>query len=283
VGMCLVPASCRPTEVVRPSAFPLHASFVASLRPSVAKPRVAFRPCRFSRLRRLAPRTWCRLVASCSRSWGSPGFCPPRARSPTAQGGPEQAPVHQRCGPARPAASTARRSALQPPPDPPRCLCLQRTGPCRQGRRDTSAAAVQRADRPATEVTRQGCPMHRPRRSCLRRDRFRPSQAATQAPQSEVGSNSQLPTCSRAIPSGAVALRSVPLAHSRSRSPWPVSLSSSHLRAVGTPSPPCGFFVALSARLRRPQGFAPCTSPLRSADLSRPRARCSLGLLVFLS
>jgi len=32
-----------------------------------------FRPCRFSRLRRLAPRTRCRFVAPCSRSWGSPG------------------------------------------------------------------------------------------------------------------------------------------------------------------------------------------------------------------
>ena len=35
--------------------------------------RDSFRPCRFSRLRRLAPRTRCRSVAPCSRSWGSPG------------------------------------------------------------------------------------------------------------------------------------------------------------------------------------------------------------------
>jgi len=35
--------------------------------------RDTFRPCRFSRLRRFAPRTRCRSVAPCSRSWGSPG------------------------------------------------------------------------------------------------------------------------------------------------------------------------------------------------------------------
>jgi hypothetical protein len=35
--------------------------------------RDTFRPCRFSRLRRLAPHTRRRFVAPCSRSWGSPG------------------------------------------------------------------------------------------------------------------------------------------------------------------------------------------------------------------
>jgi len=38
--------------------------------------RDTFRPCRFSRLRRLAPRTRRRSVAPCSRSWGSPGCGP---------------------------------------------------------------------------------------------------------------------------------------------------------------------------------------------------------------
>jgi len=35
--------------------------------------RCSFRPCRFSRLRRLAPHARCRSVAPCSRPWGSPG------------------------------------------------------------------------------------------------------------------------------------------------------------------------------------------------------------------
>jgi hypothetical protein len=58
--------------------------------------RDVFRPCRFSRLRRLAPHARRRLVASCSRPWGSPGcrqqrdpdpphrFRPPRALRPGA-------------------------------------------------------------------------------------------------------------------------------------------------------------------------------------------------------
>jgi len=50
--------------------------------------RDSFRPCRFSRLRRLAPHTRCRSVAPCSRPWGSPGCRhqrgpdPPRRSSP---------------------------------------------------------------------------------------------------------------------------------------------------------------------------------------------------------
>jgi hypothetical protein len=60
-----------------------HAVFGACALPSAATSlrafgpglphRDSFRPCRFSRLRRLAPRTRCRSVAPCSRSWGSPG------------------------------------------------------------------------------------------------------------------------------------------------------------------------------------------------------------------
>jgi hypothetical protein len=44
------------------------------LRSEPATARIPFRPCRFSRLRRLSPHTRCRFVAPCSRSWGSPGF-----------------------------------------------------------------------------------------------------------------------------------------------------------------------------------------------------------------
>jgi hypothetical protein len=51
------------------------------LRPGAASSRVPFRPCRFSRLRRLSPRVRCRFVAPCCRSWGSPGF---RLRRPLA-------------------------------------------------------------------------------------------------------------------------------------------------------------------------------------------------------
>jgi len=36
----------------------------------------SFRPCRSSRLRRFSPLWHCRLVASCSRPWGSPRFGP---------------------------------------------------------------------------------------------------------------------------------------------------------------------------------------------------------------
>ena len=48
--------------------------FIEHLRPEPAKARVLFRPCRFSRLRRLAPRAQCRSVAPCSQLWGPPGF-----------------------------------------------------------------------------------------------------------------------------------------------------------------------------------------------------------------
>jgi len=101
---CPLPARCRPrpnevpTEVDRsslpavPTCVPSrskllleapsqtascdHHDFTACLRPPVAKPTVPFRPCRFSRLRRLAPRTPCRSVAPCCRPWGSPGCRP---------------------------------------------------------------------------------------------------------------------------------------------------------------------------------------------------------------
>lgn len=93
-GACPLPARCRP----RPSGVPTwvgrrpchrvpgpvrhpaswgrpwpfdarldHRGFAAHLRPGVATPRVSFRPCRFSRLRRLSPRTRCRSVSPCCR------------------------------------------------------------------------------------------------------------------------------------------------------------------------------------------------------------------------
>jgi hypothetical protein len=69
---CPLPAHCRP----RPDEVLTEVSiygFAVCLRPEAAKPRVSFRPCRFSRLRRLAPRKRCRSVAPCCRPWGSPG------------------------------------------------------------------------------------------------------------------------------------------------------------------------------------------------------------------
>lgn len=85
---------------------------------------------------------------------------------------------------------------------------------------------------------------------------------ATQAPHREVGSSCRPFTSIRAIPTGAVALRSFPLSCS------------------GCPSRlgPCLPAVRHRKRRRRPQGLVPHLSPLHPAGVTRPSARCFLGL-----
>jgi hypothetical protein len=139
---CSRPASPCTGRVRRPGPLPdvalcEHSSFRAHLRPELARARVAVRPCRFSRLRRLAPRARCRSVAPCCRPWGSPGFRPPRAGRP----GPPTTGASS--GRVRPwvCVSDSRRCCRSSPcnfrcwePNPPGCLRApvgaQRTGAC---------------------------------------------------------------------------------------------------------------------------------------------------------
>ncbi len=79
-------------------------------------------------------------------------------------------------------------------------------------------------------------------------------------------SGSPLLPFSRAIPTGAVTLRSVSLVHSRTASPRPHALPTLQGRGVST------------IAFRRPQGLAPCPSPLPARPVRVARARCSLGL-----
>ena len=100
------PLHRRPRCASTPGSGSLH-----RLRPGAASSRVPFRPCRFSRLRRLSPRVRCRFVAPCSRSWGSPGFR--RMPTPGSRCRPAEAEVHG---------------------GGPRCLHPWRPGSCRDDR-----------------------------------------------------------------------------------------------------------------------------------------------------
>jgi hypothetical protein len=83
--------------------------------------RDIFRPCRFSRLRRLAPRTRRRSVAPCSRSWGSPGCGPALAGASTCLARPSQVRSPFEAFPSttadlrRPALRCCRGTAALPP------------------------------------------------------------------------------------------------------------------------------------------------------------------------
>lgn len=126
--------------------------FPAHLRPGVATPRVLFRPCRFSRLRRLAPRMPCRSVAPCCRPWGSPG-CRPLA-------GSRRLDVHARARLGPGAARTARPEGRRCQ----RCPCLflrtRRTGAAGSGRVDpeVSAHPHERASRPSASCRHAAVP-----------------------------------------------------------------------------------------------------------------------------
>ena len=75
-----------------------------------------FRPCRFSRLRRLSPPGGCGLVASRCRSWDSPRF---RLCSGACRGlGPRYVPCERRALPSRTRACGRHRSVASPRPAP---------------------------------------------------------------------------------------------------------------------------------------------------------------------
>lgn len=142
------------------ATFPDRPSFAARLRPEVATPRVPFRPCRFSRLRRLAPRMQCRSVAPCCRPWGSPGCRPPtrplaagRASTSRCGADPASAAAPSKLEPAIPGGMTRRacrhlrlrRSRKQAPvklPLPGRMTLLRGAPRERAGRRRRGVATT---------------------------------------------------------------------------------------------------------------------------------------------
>jgi hypothetical protein len=89
----LVPHPVRPEQArAVPSWTPVasvsdRSDFAARLRPEAARPRVMFRPCRFSRLRRLAPRmrlqVCCTLLPTMGFAWLLASDPAPSARAST--------------------------------------------------------------------------------------------------------------------------------------------------------------------------------------------------------
>lgn len=221
--------------------------------------RRSFRPCRFSRLRRLAPHTRCRSVAPCSRPWGSPGC---RLRSDPGPSRRVQAEArHRRAGIEAPPSLEVREVGAQRPLRAWGGACARR-GPRSGSRGWVAARRRSRGSEDPPAVAGRG----RGRGRSHRLYPCRPSRVTAPRRCFSKSVRSTAPAVSsRALPSGAVTLRSLSLVHSRTASPRPLPS-----RRFRRPSRPC-----LRCRQRppscpcapRPQGLAPWPSPLLPARL----------------
>jgi hypothetical protein len=232
-----------------------------------------FRPCRFSRLRRLAPRMCCRSVAPCCRPWGSPGcwlptWVPPspcthglrcprpvsvtstrkgRRGSPRTVGGSvsrafgsrrprSTSPTARSCDHAAGCSTRAHRTSLLKRPHP-KMVLLQ---PPRCLHREHLDVAIQAA---SSRVDRLPAPCGQPANRSA--GTGRPTFAvATLPPPHEVGSDPPALTCLRAVLSGAVPFEAFPSSTARlvlgllpdfpSMLPWPCR-PAVHSAAPGHP------------------------------------------------
>ena len=156
---------------------------------------------------------------------------------------------------------------LHPSPVPPAPRPLHRlASTARRGSevRVGSAASRRTADR-ADE--------HRGRSPRVAPNALRGSHGKSHASRSRCGL--PLHSLSRALPSGAVTLRSFSLAHSRAASPRPLP---SRRPWYSHPAPLLSPAAPPVRGTPRPQGLAPWTSPLLPHRVSGGEARCSLGL-----
>jgi hypothetical protein len=231
--------------------------------------RISFRPCRFSRLRRLPPRAQCRSVAPCSRPWGSPGF----QRRPRPRPGPPHPEVE---GP-----WTGSRS-----PDRHRCKQQSRPGTRRGGlplpevggKRAVAAEAAEAAVRRRPPPWPEPRPWTRraPAPRCLH-----PGQPDVRCPPAETGAPRSPDLRIRDASATSRSRLGLPARHFLPR--------HSHRRV------PFGAFPSCAAGLRVTSAPALSPSPPRNgeADLrallragvrcawtgvTRTAARCSLGL-----
>jgi hypothetical protein len=222
-----MPLHRRPRCASTPGDGSLH-----RLRPGAASSRVPFRPCRFSRLRRLSPRVRCRFVAPCSRSWGSPGFR--RKPTPGSRFRPAEAEFHR---------------------GGPRCLHPWRPGGCSDDR--LSAREVGRIRSHGRRVASV------PRRGAIApgvvQEDIGPARSRGTVSVSMTLRPSRLRRCRRcANPARATRLHLICclLRHSHRRTTLrSLSLMHSPVRFQVTRSDaPSSFF--------RPRGLAPCMNPL---------------------